>query len=250
MAAASSSRHDARHEDIVARRDDEGRQLEVRQARPRIEGEQGSDARMQIVDALEAGQAMRLFLRHAGFVPRQPVGGKEEDRLRAHVGRRSFVLEQRQADVEAATGVAVDGRPAVDDGERAQALGPALRQGETHEAAQRVADEVGRGRLAGIEHRRRFVGHGGDAVVGRQLAARAAGAGLVVGDDAIAPAQRLELRRPVAGGTTQSRREQHGLGVGAGTVVDVEDRLRHLPIWAIVAISTNASFFTSPHWMQ
>ena len=32
--------HDARHEDIVARRDHESRQLEVRQARPRIEGDQ------------------------------------------------------------------------------------------------------------------------------------------------------------------------------------------------------------------
>ena len=105
-------------------------------------------------------------------VLRQPVGGIEEDRLGAHVGRRPLMLEQRQADVEAATGVGVRGRPAVDDGERAQALGPALRpgRGPTRPPSAWPTKWAGPCRLASSTASR-LVGHGGDAVVGRQLAA-------------------------------------------------------------------------------
>jgi hypothetical protein len=88
-----------------------------------VERQQRGDAAAQRVGALEAGEAVRLFLRGALGVLRQPVGGIEEDRLGAHVGGGPFVLQQHQSQLEAALGVGVRRRPAVDDGERAQALG-------------------------------------------------------------------------------------------------------------------------------
>ena len=121
-------------------------------------------------------------------------------------------------------------------------------QREADQAAQRVADEMRRRRPAGVQHREHLIGHRCDAVIVRQIAAGAAGAALIVGDDAVALFQGLELRRPIARRATETGRQNDGRGAGR-SVMDVVGR-RHLPMWAIVAISTRASFFTSPHWMQ
>jgi hypothetical protein len=96
------------------------------------------------------------------------------------------VLQQRQPHVEASPGVGMRGSPAIDDGKRSQSLGPAPCQGESDKRPQRVADEMGRPGIAGIEHGQRLIRHCRNAVVCRELAAIAAGAGLVVGDHAIA----------------------------------------------------------------
>ena len=66
---------------------------------------------------------------------------------------------------------------------------------------------------------------------------------LVVGDDAIARLERGELRRPVAGGAAQARREQDGLALALVNV----PKAHFLPMCATEAISTRALGFTRPH---
>ena len=109
---------------------------------------------------------------------------------------------------------------------------------------QRMADEMTGCGLRPVENGQHFIGHVGDAVARRQLRrAGPAGARLIVGDDAIARLQRFELRGPISGRPAEAGREQNGLGVR--TLMDVDGHF--LPIWATVAISISASFFTRPH---
>ena len=201
---------------------------------------------------------MRQPVRILGLRPlgihRQPHRGIKEDRLGAHIRGRPPMLQQQQAGLEATLRVVVDYGPAVDHGERAQAPGRAPRDVEPDQPAQRVAHEVTGLGLRLVEDAQHFVRHGMDAVILGQLAPGPAGACLVVGDHAIARGERRELRRPIARRAAQPGREQHGLGAGACIVVNVEGHVvpcpYFLPICAVVAISTSASFFTRPHWMQ
>ena len=120
---------------------------------------------------------------------------------------------------------------------------------EADQAAKCVADEVsflGSGR---VEHGEGLVGHRRDAVIVGQIALVASGAGLVVGDDAMACPERRKLRRPVARRAAEARREQDGRRAGPLALVDVV-KAHFLPMWAIDAISTRASGLTRPHWMQ
>jgi hypothetical protein len=135
--------HRAGYQHVVTRGGNQGGGPQLREVRRRVERQQRGDAPPQRVGALEAGESVRFLPGGALGVLRQPVGGIEEDRLSPHVGGGPFVLQQQQSQFEAALGVSVRRRPAVDHGQRIQALRMTDRDVEASEAAQRVADDMG-----------------------------------------------------------------------------------------------------------
>jgi len=76
-----------------------------------VEGQQGGDAPLQGVGALEARQSVDLFLFNPVSVLRQPVGWIEEDRLGADISRGPAMLQQDKPRLEAAPCVGGRRRP-------------------------------------------------------------------------------------------------------------------------------------------
>src|SRR4051812_8419136 len=164
------------------------------------------------------------------------------------------MFQQRQTRVEAAPRVAVDVGPGVDQHETVEPRWRAAGQFKSDQSAERVSGEMTGGDAGAVEHLDDILGHVRDAVILGQFAGIGAGAALVIQDDAVMGAERLDLWPPEMSEPAEACGQQD---CRRTVVVAAEYFVMHVgvgrqdfPMWATVAISTSASGFTSPHWIQ
>ncbi|MNT60466.1 hypothetical protein D3C72_1980480 [compost metagenome] len=130
------------HQQIVAGAQRQGWRGNVRQVRTEIGIHQRSQTAKQVFGTLKmCGLVLQLFIQQGGVL-RQPVGGEQEQRLSAHIGFHSAVEQQILPHFEAAAGLAVQRRPAVDHHQFFDQLRMSERQLQANHAAQCMADEV------------------------------------------------------------------------------------------------------------
>ena len=114
-----------------------------------------------------------------------------------------------------------------------------------------MTDQAGPGDAKAVEQGKHILRHVIDVQPGGERPVGAAGAAMVVEDDAVALGQRREVRRPISSRTAQPGRQHHRRPVRRAVLFPVEPGdLRHQPVCATEAISTTRPGFTSPHWMQ
>lgn len=160
-----------------------------------------------------------FFLRvEMGDVLGDPLRRIEEQRLRAHIGLRSGLVEQRFPDLEAAPQERIGAAPAVDDGEAAQAFRLTQRQLDADNAADGVADDMRGIDVCMVEHAGDVVGHAGDAAI---ASCAAAGADVIVENDLMALGERIQLRRPERAAAAHAGREQNRRTVPVNFVIDL-----------------------------
>ena len=102
-----------------------------------------------------------------------------------------------------------------------------------------------------VHQRDDVCGHRFDGQIARDVAIGAAGATVIIGDDAVPFAQRREIGLPVAARAAETARQQDYRAARLAVRLPVNSvRVGHQARWAMLAISTRQSGFTSSVLMQ
>ena len=117
--------------------------------------------------------------------------------------------------------------------------------------AERVADKGAAIEPDRIDQRDDVGGHRLHGEIARDMAIGAAGAAVIIGDDAVAGGERGEIGLPIAARSAQTARQQDRRPVRLAVRLPVDAAcVGHQARWAMLAISTRQSGFTSSVLMQ